>query len=153
MTREDTLDAIMAVMEAGFDPHWREAWTRAQVTASMVMPSTHALLVDGRGQLAETPQDAVGFILSRHVVDEEELLLVAVRPEYRGKGIGRRLIETFADRAADRGVTKIYLEVRANNPAMALYRRAGFKEIGRRPEYYRTLDGKPIDAITFARNL
>jgi ribosomal-protein-alanine N-acetyltransferase len=43
--------------------------------------------------------------------------------------------------------------MRANNPAESLYRACGFEPIGRRPAYYRTLDGAKLDAITFARKL
>jgi len=56
-------------------------------------------------------------------------------------------------RARDAGAERIFLEMRANNPAEHLYRECGFEPIGRRPDYYRTLDGTKLDAITFARKL
>lgn len=152
MIAEDTLDAAMAVMDSSFDPHWREAWTRAQVRDSLEMPSTFLLLIDRQGQPVERGE-AAGFVLSRQALDEEELLLIAVRPEERGRGLGKRLLDRYADLALQRGVRRIYLEMRANNPAQGLYRRSGFAPIGTRPGYYVAKNGQAIDAITFARNL
>lgn len=152
MTAEGALDAVMAVMDSSFDPHWREAWTRAQVSDSLVMPSTFLLLGDGEGKaIADGP--ATGFVLSRQALDEEELLLIAVRPEARGRGLGARLLQTYIAAARRRGVRRIFLEMRANNPAHRLYSRCGFAPIGTRPRYYRAVDGRAIDAITFARDL
>jgi len=152
MTAEAALDAVMEVMDCAFDPHWREAWTRAQVRDSLDMPSTSLLLADREGKVIRKG-NAAGFVMARQALDEEELLLIAVRPEERGKGVGKRLIESYIDSARGRGVRSVFLEMRANNPAQSLYRRVGFTPIGTRPRYYRTSDGQQIDAITFARRL
>lgn len=147
------LDQLMAVMEAAFDPHWREAWTRQQVANSLAMPHTYAILVDEAGRMIGGNSPAAGFILARRAPGEEELLLIGVHPDQRGKGLGRILIEAFAKRASDGGAERIFLEMRANNPAEKLYSSCGFEPIGRRRDYYRTLDGTHLDAITFARKL
>lgn len=152
MSGEAALDAAMAVMECGFDPHWREAWTRVQVRDSLQMPSTILLLADHNARPI-TAGEAAGFVLSRQALDEEELLLIAVRPEDRGRGLGTQILELYFDAARRRGIRRIFLEMRANNPAHSLYRRAGFAPIGTRPRYYRAADGQLIDAITFARRL
>jgi ribosomal-protein-alanine N-acetyltransferase len=116
------------------------------------MPSTFLLIGDGEGKaIADGP--ATGFVLSRQALDEEELLLIAVRPEARGRGLGARLLQTYIAAARRRGVRRIFLEMRANNPAHRLYSRCGFAPIGTRPRYYRAADGRAIDAITFARDL
>ena len=118
------------------------------------MPSTHAIVVNALGETITTGDDiAAGFVLSRHAADEEELLLIAVSPEYRGSGIGQILIELLFERAAARGVRRIFLEMRRGNPALHLYRKVGFEPIGERPNYYKKADGSRIDAITFARSL
>lgn len=152
MTAESRLDAVMAVMESSFDPHWREAWTRTQIRDSLQMPSTFLLLLD-RGGSAIADGFAAGFVLSRQALDEEELLLIAVRPEERGRGFGAHLLASHIEAARRRGVGRIFLEMRANNPAHTLYTRAGFRPIGVRPRYYLAADGQSIDAITFARTL
>lgn len=149
----DDLDRIMAVMEAAFEPRWGEAWTRRQVLDSLMLPNVHYRLVDADGCPRAGDADAAGFILTRHVSGEEELLLVAVRPEFRGRGIGARLLELFKNDAQSRGATRVFLEMRHNNPAASLYRTAGFLPLGQRSEYYRLEDGSRLDAITFGCDL
>lgn len=151
------LDRIMAVMEAAFDPAYGEAWNRRQVADALSMPSTRALVVDTDGALIaanEAPgRAAAGFVLSRHVLDEEELLLIAVAPGCRDRGIGTILINHLFDAARTRGITRIYLEMRRGNPALHLYRKLGFEPIGERPNYYRMANGERVDAITFGRSI
>ncbi len=149
----DDLDRIMAVMEAAFEPRWGEAWTRRQVLDSLTLPNVHYRLVDAQGRPRTGDAEAAGFILTRHVSGEEELLLVAVRPEFRGRGIGARLLELFKNDARSRGATRVFLEMRHNNPAASLYRTSGFLPLGQRREYYRLDDGSRLDAITFGCDL
>ena len=147
------IDAVMRIMDRAFEPHWREAWTRTQIEQSLRFPATHLILGDKAGKLAVREHEAVAFTLSRHVLEEEELLLIAVDPDYRRRGLGAAMLEMLAGEAGHRGVQRLFLEMRANNPAESLYRAQGFEQIGRRADYYRTLDGTRIDAITFARDL
>ncbi|MFA6219253.1 MAG: GNAT family N-acetyltransferase [Erythrobacter sp.] len=147
------LDQLMAVMEAAFDPQWREAWTRSQVASSLALPHTYALLVDQSGEPLEDGGVAAGFVLARRAPGEEELLLIGVRPEARRRGVGRRLLEFFFDTARSNGADSVFLEMRSNNPAASLYRACGFEPIGRRSAYYRTIDGASLDAITFGKKL
>lgn len=148
----DQIDHIMSVMDAAFDPYWGERWTRRQVLDALVMPNTGAVVIDEKGReiLPEHQIRSAGFILTRSAADEEELLLIAVHPDFRGKGLGRRLIALLTANARERGIAKIFLEMRANNPAEKLYRKMGFEPIGRRKNYYRTENGEQLDAITFA---
>lgn len=152
MIDEATLDAVMAVMHAGFDPHWREAWTREQVRDSLHMPSTFLLLADRTARPIRSGI-AAGFVLSRQALDEEELLLIAVTPEERGHGLGGQILGDYLAGARARGVRRVFLEMRANNPARSLYKKYGFVPIGSRPRYYRNADGNTLDAITFSRHL
>lgn len=149
----DELDRIMTVMTAAFDPEFGEAWTRRQVSDSLVMPNTHYLLAGPGGGAPAPGEPAVGFVLSRGAAGEEELLLIAVDPEYRGKGIGTTLIERFIEGSARRGIEKLFLEMREGNPAERLYLAMGFKPVGRRRQYYRAARNGPLDAITYARDL
>lgn len=151
-----TLDRIMAVMEAAFDPAYGEAWNRRQVADALTMPSTHALVVDAQGAvIPDGPANAApaGFVLTRHVLDEEELLLIAVTPGARLRGVGTALIVRLFAAARTRGVARIFLEMRRGNPAIELYRKFGFEPIGERRNYYRMANGERIDAITFARTI
>ena len=148
---------IMRVMEAAFDPAYGEAWNRRQVSDALAMPSTHALVVDANGDVIETepgstdPREPAGFVLTRHAADEEELLLIGVAPQHRGKGLAQRLIDRMFAAARDRGVTRIFLEMREGNPAVHLYRKVGFEPIGQRPRYYRLSNGDRVDGITFGK--
>ena len=147
------VDRLMDVMEASFDPHYREAWTRRQVEDSLALPSTYMLLIGDDGTPPAEGVEAAGFVLARQAVDEIELLLIAVRPNLRGKGLGRALLRQFFESARTREAVKVFLEMRANNPAEKLYRAEGFVQIGQRKDYYRTVTGHPLDALTFGREV
>ena len=68
---------------------------------------------------------------------EAELLRIAVSPEARGQGLGRKLLEACQQDLAEAGMTRMFLEVRASNaPAIGLYWACGWKPVGRRPGYY-----------------
>jgi ribosomal-protein-alanine N-acetyltransferase len=149
----DDLDRIMAVMDAAFDPAWGEAWTRRQVADSLSFVHTHYRLIDAAGNSPEDGVPAAGFTLTRSAPGEEELLLVAVVPAARGRGLGRALLEHAARDASRRGAQTLFLEMRSNNPARDLYISFGFQPIGSRRDYYRLPDGQKLDAITFARDL
>ncbi len=142
----DDIDRIMAVMATAFDPVFGEAWTRRQVEDALLTGLCHYRLSSAEGQCD-------GFYLSRHVAGEEELLLIAVRPDQRGRGLGKQLLQHFTADAVARRATRLLLEMRADNPAAALYRSQGFVPIGTRSNYYRNGAGSARDAITFARDL
>jgi ribosomal-protein-alanine N-acetyltransferase len=72
-----------------------------------------------------------------HVVDEMEILNIAVRPELRRRGLGARLLGLALGICAEMGVRLAALEVRTGNaPALALYARFGFVRVGLRRGYY-----------------
>lgn len=146
----DDLDRIMTVMESAFDPAFGEAWNRRQVEDALLIGNCHYALLDGFGAVPAEGAEAAGFFLSRTGFEEEELLLLAVDPRFRRRGIGRALLDQFAARARERGARRLLLEMRRGNPAELLYRNFGFVAIGERPKYYRSPDGERIDAITFA---
>lgn len=79
----------------------------------------------------------VGYVGSQAVLDEADMMNIAVLPEYRRLGIAERLVTSLCDRLTDNGVRSLTLEVRASNdPAKALYGKLGFVQAGRRPNYY-----------------
>lgn len=138
------LDEVMVTMVAAFDPGYGEAWTRAQCAGILALPGVWL-------DLARIDGCAAGFALSRVVADEAELLLLAVQPSLRRQGVAGALLGAVGQGARMRGGRRLHLEVRANNPAMALYRAAGFEQVGRRPGYYRGREGQLFDALTLAR--
>ncbi len=79
-----------------------------------------------------------GYIGSQSVMGESDMMNVAVSPDYRRRGIGEGLVNALADALKERGNGSLTLEVRASNePAIALYEKLGFAQVGRRPNYYR----------------
>lgn len=145
----DDLDRIMEVMESAFPRDYGEAWNRRQVGDALLLNGTHYALIAPDG--ADRPaidQPTGGFYLSRGLFDEEELLLFAIAPEYRRRGLGHRLLTRFVESARARGKKRLFLEMRRNNPAGVLYAAHGFRPIGIRPRYYRMSNGDRIDAIT-----
>jgi ribosomal-protein-alanine N-acetyltransferase len=95
----------------------------------------------------------VGFILSRILQDEAEILTVAVMPAERGRGLARRLVDLHLSRLAALGGRQVFLEVEEGNAAaLRLYRRAGFGNVGRRDGYYRK-PGDNAAALVLGRAL
>ncbi len=140
----DEMDVVMAIMTAAFEPTYGEAWTRSQCAG--ILPMSGVSL-----RLAECGDRSVaGFALLRAVADEAELLLIAVDPAAQHQGIGAALIDDFVSLATAGGATRLHLEVRDGNKAIALYERAGFSLVGRRRDYYRGSDGHKRDALTLA---
>ncbi|MEL6793305.1 MAG: ribosomal protein S18-alanine N-acetyltransferase, partial [Pseudomonadota bacterium] len=96
---------------------------------------------------------ACGFALISLAADEAELLTIAVGSERRGRGIGAALLRETENAARESGAARLFLEVAADNAAaLALYRKAGFDETGRRPAYYRREAGR-IDAVMMSKTL
>lgn len=140
------LPDMMTVMGDAFDPEFGEAWTEAQCAGVLGMPGCWLLVAREQG-------DPAGFALLRSALSEAELLLIAVRPSFRRRGIAATLMDRAAAEAKKAGIEALHLEVRDGNPALELYRAAGFIQVGHRPAYYRGRSGKVFDALTFKRQL
>ena len=79
-----------------------------------------------------------GYAMAHHAADEAEILNLGVATAHRRRGVGRALVARLLALLADRGVEAVYLEVReSNNAARRLYQQLGFRDVGRRPGYYR----------------
>lgn len=99
-------------------------------------------------------QDGTGFALARHVLDEAELLTIAIPPKAQGHGRGTALLGELETRLRQNGTTRIFLEVAENNaPARTLYARAGYREIARRKGYYHQNDGQNVDCLVMEKPL
>jgi [ribosomal protein S18]-alanine N-acetyltransferase len=81
---------------------------------------------------------AVGFAIMRFGDERAHLVLMAVRPTYRRRGIARRMLSWLIESAATAGSASVHVELRADNaPAYAMYEAMGFAETLRVPHYYR----------------
>jgi ribosomal-protein-alanine N-acetyltransferase len=96
----------------------------------------------------------VGFIVSRIVAGEAEILSVAVARAQQGRGLARRLLDLHLRRLAGLGVTTVFLEVDDDNvPARRLYARGAFREVGRRDGYYPRPGSAAGAALVLRRDL
>jgi ribosomal-protein-alanine N-acetyltransferase len=117
--------AVHAVERAAFSDPWSERQLR------------ECLHADFDFLVAEREAAVVGYVVTRSVADEAEILNLSVSPGSRRAGIGRALVRAAVGRARGRGVHRVYLEVReSNGPARRLYESEGFALVGRRPRYY-----------------
>jgi [ribosomal protein S18]-alanine N-acetyltransferase len=88
--------------------------------------------------IAEKDGAVLGFIAGRRLLDEAEVLNLAVLPAVRKKGLGRALLQVLVETFSREGTLQVFLEVReSNRPAISFYQHAGFGEIGKRHGYYR----------------
>ncbi|MDR3089909.1 MAG: ribosomal protein S18-alanine N-acetyltransferase [Desulfobulbaceae bacterium] len=119
-------------------------WTKNQLAALPDGPYRSRLCQDEAGLM-------LGWTCVLPVVDEAELLKIAVLPEKRRLGVGRALLTDAFRQAADGGARRLFLEVREKNlAARLLYRQTGFTEVGRRKGYYRS---PPDDALLLEKIL
>jgi ribosomal-protein-alanine N-acetyltransferase len=131
-----------------FDPAFREAWNAQQLARGLDDPGAFLLLA------RERDGAAIGFALTRAVAGEAELLLCAVAPQWRRRGLATALVDAAMAEARSRGARRLFLEVRENNVgARSLYERMGFVPIGARPGYYKSVTGTAAAAITLSRLL
>lgn len=119
-----------------------QAWDAAAFERYLTAGAVGALSEDGAGLVLAWPQGT-----------EAEILLVSTAAETRGAGVATGLLAQMLSELAAVGVESVFLEVAADNaPALALYVRAGFVEIGRRPGYYPRAEGA-MDALLMRRRL
>jgi ribosomal-protein-alanine N-acetyltransferase len=106
------------------------------------------------GALDSKSGRVLGFILSRKVVDEAEVLTIAVDPEFRKLGIGAALLEAHLQELAMARVRRLFLEVEEGNAAARrLYAKFGFVETGRREGYYRAAGGGRAAALVLRKDV
>ena len=124
---ESNVAQVAALEKVCFSMPWSENSIRGELTN----PLSLWLVAEEDGVL-------LGYIGSQAVMDEADVMNVAVDPAYRREGIARKLVEALVAALNEKNVHALLLEVRSSNePAKALYERQGFNQVGRRPNYYR----------------
>ena len=118
-------------------------WTAKQFEESIA--SYVATVVEQQGQV-------VGFCILQPVLDEANLLLMAIHPSQQGKGLGYQLLESSIALLKNNPL-QIFLEVReSNQAAIALYEKSGFHQIDLRKNYYPKPDGSREHAIIMVKS-
>ena len=131
------------LMRDAFDPAYGEAWTRNQCMGVLAMPGVMLTV-------AELDDEPAGFALTRRIADEAELLLLAVAPVVRRRGVGGALLRAVIAEVRGQGCAKLHLEVRAGNEAVRLYADHGFEQVGVRRGYYKGGSGALHDAHSYS---
>lgn len=132
----------LAALHAG---SFQRAWSDGEFVELLRQPN----IVAHRAAIGDS---LAGFILSRMVSGEAEILSMAVSSSQRSKGLGGQLLHLHLRRLAGLGIGAVFLEVAEDNvPARRLYRRSGFREVGRREGYYP--EGKGSAALVLRRDL
>ena len=147
MTEHDLLEVVALEEMCNLSP-W--GWNAYHAELQSV---TNSLMLVARvaNSTGEAEHPIVGFIVARELADEIHINNVAVKPEFRGRGIGRMLMKAALTWGHERDARQAILEVRAGNDrAHQLYRGCGFEVIGRRRRYYKS----PVeDALLMAVSL
>lgn len=132
--RSQDATAILAVME---DVYGHSPWKLEQIEADIEQESTSYFLAMDEGQV-------LGFVALQETLYEAEVLQIAVKRAFQGRGLAQQLLAQLPDQK------EIFLEVRVSNqPAQGLYKKMYFEEIARRKSYYHD----PIeDAVIMKRN-
>jgi len=126
-------------------------WTPARVLRSIRDRATNVVV-------AECGADLAGFGIMKYLDDDAHLLLFAVKPEYRRRGVGSGLVTWLESTATTAGIELIFLETRATNAAAReFYAARGYRELATLPRYYGSEDavriGKDLGSFTAARSV
>ncbi|AZO59869.1 ribosomal-protein-alanine N-acetyltransferase [Mesorhizobium sp. M1A.F.Ca.IN.022.07.1.1] len=126
-------------------------WTDGEFAALLEQDTVFGYAARETGQGAKPP---VGFVLARLAAGEGEILTVAVARAHRRQGLGWQLIDAVLRELHAQRAEALFLEVdETNTPAIALYRRLGFRQVGQRPNYYRSTEHGPTGALVMRRDL
>jgi ribosomal-protein-alanine acetyltransferase len=139
---EADLNEVVRIERACFADPWSEESFRRLLAGD---PAIFQVLV-------LPPENRIaGYVIAFAIGDDAELLNVAVEPQSRGKGFAGQMLDAVLIELGGRGVRAAFLEVReSNSAARGLYGSRGFREIGRRKNYYR----RPVeDALVMRRIL
>ena len=126
-----TADHVAQVAELEKICFGTEAWSERSVASEL----TNSLAL---WLVAEEEGNVWGYVGSQTVMDETDMMNIAVHPEHRKQGIAATLVNNLVDVLRTRGSHSLMLEVRASNdPARKLYDKLGFQQVGLRKNYYR----------------
>ncbi len=126
---------------------FRRGWSEQEIEALLLDLNVVA-------HRATRGRHLAGFILSRLADDEAEILSVAIASAWRGRGLARKLLDLHLRRLAGLSARIVFLEVGEDNRAATrLYARAGFREVGRRQNYYQNGADKGATAVVLRRDL
>lgn len=129
VVRKMTLQDVSQVYQISYDC-FSEPWSLESIKKEVDNTVAEYLV-------AESTEGVIGYAGLWHVLDEGEIINIAVAPKWRRNKIGEQLLKNLIKKAKDYALEVIHLEVReSNNAARALYEKFGFYEIAKRKNYY-----------------
>ena len=133
--KPEDVPAVSEIEKASFSQPWSgQGFWDALANENAVFFVAEEEGTNGCGDCVPAILGYVGMYVS---IDEGEITNVAVASQFRGKGVGKALIQELLSYAATHKVTRIVLEVRQSNaPAIGLYTRFGFEKVGTRKGFY-----------------
>ena len=143
--RPDDLEAAAELHGDAF----AQSWSGDEFASLLSQGGTFGFVARRGGAPLAKP---LGVVLARLTVDEAEILTIAVDRAARGRGVGRLLMDRVLEHLHAERAVSLFLEVEETNiPALALYRRLRFEEVGRRPAYYADPSGHRRSALILKR--
>ena len=141
----DDMNPILGIEQESFS--W--PWNRISFVGELACKQAYHFTVKCLNGTAE--QQVIGYIFCRLIENELHILRIAVEPNWRSRGVASWLLKRSVGLACERGATSAFLKVRPSNQnALSLYRKQGFRVIGKRINYY--TDTRE-DALVLLKNL
>lgn len=138
--KQEDLDQVMEIEEKSFS----DPWDRSFFSQDIDNPSALPLV-------AKVSERVTGYVCLWKMLDEIQITNIAVSPHMRRRGIGKQMMEKMLRKAQEEDYRRITLDVRiSNQPGIGLYEKFGFREAGRRKNYYRQ---PPEDALILEKVL
>ena len=107
-----------------------DPWSENSIASELDNRLSYWLVAEDNGKIA-------GYVGSQSVLDAADMMNLAVSPNYRQQGVGQALVNGLVQHLQQNNVIALLLEVRVSNiPAISLYEKLGFVQVGRRPKYY-----------------
>lgn len=124
--RAEDVRAVYEIEREAFS----KPWSQGSLTALIGAPNAVARVAEAQGEIA-------GYYSFYYCLDEGDVNNIAVLARLRGAGVGKALMRDMLEKAKERGVERLYLEVRSSNKAArALYEKFSFKQYSLRKKYY-----------------
>lgn len=142
------LDEVLAIEQRAH----MAPWTQVQFTDSLDAGHwAYTLRVLGA---EDAPDTLVGYCVLMPGVDEISLLNIAIDPSQQRQGLAQKILLVMEDQALAKSLSKIFLEVRASNaPAISLYQKMNYQQVGIRKAYYPMHEGQREDALVMMKEL
>lgn len=136
--RVEDVNQVIAIDHASFSLPWPESAFLYEIKQNPSSQSWVAEVTLDPQPESQPASKIAGMIVTWFIIDEAHIATLAVHPEYRRLGIGRKLLVAALQSALRKGMAQATLEVRASNwAAQELYRQFKFEEVGRRKKYYK----------------